>query len=149
MIKSEVGMLIKQLNMKEKRYRDYALRELKARSKDSGGLYRYWDVFELKLINKEAGQRIAGLVLLAANAEWDTEKKLDLILEDIFNLLKDENVSVVLECIEAMRVISQCRPDLKEQFLKSTEQIDYTLYGDSEAEKIKAGVQAFEAQIQA
>lgn len=134
---SELGMLIKQLNMKEARYRDYALRTLHERSVESSDVYRYWDILEFKLLNQEPAQQKIGLILLSDNAKWDTNNKLDLIIEDYLALAEREHFENALLCIQCLANILPHKPQLKEAVRKKLNELDYSIREEAQAEQMK------------
>ncbi len=134
---SELGMLIKQLNMKEKRYSDYALRTLHERSKENADVYRYWSILEFKLLNRSSYQRKIGLILLSANAKWDKDNKLDLIIEDYLALAGDENFETALLCVQCLSEILPHKPQLRETIAQRLNELDYTVWEEEQAQQIR------------
>lgn len=134
---SELGMLIKQLNVKEKRYSDYALRTLHERSKENADVYRYWSILEFKLLNRSSYQRKIGLILLSANTKWDKENRLDLIIEDYLALANDENFETALLCVQCLSEILPYKPQLRDAIAQKLNELDYTIWEEEQAQQIK------------
>lgn len=137
---SELGMLIKQLNIKEKRYSDYALRILHKRSQDSADVYRYWSVLEFKLLNQNPYQRKIGLILLSENAKWDKDNKLDLIIDDYLALAGDENFETARLCIQCLANILPHKPHLRETIVQKLNDTDYSNWNEEDALQIKTDI---------
>lgn len=138
---SELGNLIKQLNVKEERYRAFALRELVRASQESADVYRYWSVLEFKLLNPNASQRLSGIALLSENVKWDEKNRMELIIDDYLALCDDGNFEVVISCVQSLPKILTHKPHLREAVVKKLEAFDYSVWEDTgRREQLEAAV---------
>jgi len=75
---------------------------LQHRSKDFGDVYPYWDIFCEKLKSENSYQRSLGLMLIAANAKWDIDNKIDYVIDEYLSLVYDEKPITIRQCIQAL-----------------------------------------------
>lgn len=139
---SELGLLIKQLNAKEERYRSYALRELKRASQESADVYRYWSVLEFKLLNPNPAQRLSGIVLLSENVKWDEKNRMELIVDDYLALCDDENFEVVVSCVQSLPRILTHKPQLRPAVVKKLEALDLALWEEERRARLEEEINA-------
>ena len=94
-------------------------------SKESDQVYVYFDRF-VALMNDASNsyKRTRGLRLIAFNAKWDKENKVNLIIEDYLKHMEDEKPITSRQCIKDTVIIAQHKPELIETILKSLEKFD-------------------------
>lgn len=90
------------LTEKDDTLRYYSFLLLKHRTVNFSDVYPYWDIFMGKLQSKNSYQRSLGLMLIAANAKWDAEEKLDMAIDDYLSILNDEKLITVRQCIQSL-----------------------------------------------
>jgi hypothetical protein len=115
----EVGQLIGILNEKEDKLRYQAFLLLKERSASGNDVYRYWDTLKEKLKNANSYQRSIGLMLIAANAGWDKEGRMEDTIDDYLLLLKDEKPITVRQCIQSLDNILRYKQNLREKIAEN------------------------------
>lgn len=101
----DLPQLVEWLSVKEDDLRYQALLLLQYRSQVTEDVYPYWDIFCNKLKNSNSYQRSIGLLLLADNARWDKEHKLDDVIADYLVLVQDEKPITVRQCIQSLSKI--------------------------------------------
>lgn len=102
MLADDLSQLADWLSEKDDTVRYHAFLLLQHRSRLSGDVYPYWNVFYEKLRSSNSYQRSIGLMLIAANARWDIDNKLDSIIDDYLLLLHDEKPITVRQCIQSL-----------------------------------------------
>lgn len=107
---SDIDLLILWLNEKDDSFRYKSFLLLQSISEQSSAVYPYWDTLFEKLNNPNSYRRSLGLMLLAENARWDTEKKLDQCIEIYLNAVDDEKPITVRQCIQGLAKIAAARP---------------------------------------
>ena len=100
--KSDLSQLVEWLSEKDDKIRYSALLLLQYRSFSSNDVYPFWDVFQSKLTSENSYQRSIGLMLIAENAKWDMENKLDTAMDAFLVHLNDEKPITVRQCIQAL-----------------------------------------------
>jgi hypothetical protein len=109
---TELPLLVELLSERDDDIRYKAFLVLRHRSQLSDDVYPFWDTFKSKLKSQNSYQRSIGLMLIADNARWDTENRLDGTIDDYLDLLNDEKPITVRQCIQSLVKIVAHRPDL-------------------------------------
>ena len=122
----EIEALVEKLSRKEDdlRYRAFLL--LQSRSRMSADVYRFWDIFRAKTSESNSYQRSIGMMLLAENAQWDTEGKAKDSLPDMTALLADEKPITVRQTIQALETVGLASNELRPQIRKDLIDFDLT-----------------------
>lgn len=98
----EVPALVEALASQKDEVRYPAFLLLRALSGMRGDLYPYWETFLEKLKSGNSYQRTIGLVMLAENAKWDTQNKLDGIIDLYLSFCGDEKAATARQCIQSI-----------------------------------------------
>ena len=88
------------------------LKQLQAESACSNAVYSYFDRFAGMLKSPNSYIRTRGLLLIAANAQWDTEHKLDEIIDEYLAHILDNKPITARQCIKTLPCIAKHKPDL-------------------------------------
>lgn len=113
--KEDVPQLIEWLALKDDSIRYQALLLLQNRSMFCDDVYPHWDTLRSKLKSSNSYQRSIGLMLIAENAKWDSENRMEDTLDTCLELLNDEKPVTVRQCIQALGKISLARPSLNDK----------------------------------
>ena len=108
----DLAQLIDRLSLKEDRIRYQAFLLIQNRSKFFDDVYPFWDVFSQKLKSDNSYQRSIGLMLMAENAKWDKENRLERDIVDYLAVLSDEKPITVRQCIQVLVKIIPYKPGL-------------------------------------
>lgn len=108
----DIRQLVEWLALKDDAIRYAAFLLLQSRSSRYDDVYPYWDVFKSKLTSDNSYQRSIGLMLIAENAGWDAENRLQDTLDGCLALLNDEKPITVRQCIQSLGKIASRRPEL-------------------------------------
>lgn len=103
--RDDLSQLIEWLAQKDDKIRYQALLLLQYRSLYCDDVYLFWNTFYEKLKNNNSYQRSIGLMLIADNAKWDINNKLDGIIDEYLLLLNDEKPITIRQCIQALSKI--------------------------------------------
>lgn len=108
-----------------------ALKELLLISEDSNDLYMYFDKFVDMMNNKtNSFIRTRGLRLIAYQAKWDKENKINSIIEQWLSHIEDEKPITSRQCIQDAIIIAKYKPELIDVILNALENFD-RIYDDS------------------
>lgn len=110
--KEEIAALVGLLAEKNDAVRYTAFLLLQARSALENDVLPYWNVFLEKLSSANSYQRSIGLMLVAANARWDTAGRMEASLKQYLNALTDEKPITVRQCIQSIHQILPAHPEL-------------------------------------
>lgn len=108
-----------------------ALRELEALSRQSDQVYPYFDRFLAMLGSPSSYIRNRGLILLAQNARWDTEGRVDRALDAYLAHILDEKPVTARQCIQNLSAILDAKPELSSKIRTALEGADFSHYPDS------------------
>lgn len=103
--KDDLIQLVSWLAEKDDKIRYQSLLLLKNRSLYFDDVYQFWNEFRDKLKGSNSYQRSIGAMLIAENAKWDKDNKLDYTIEEYFELLKDIKPITIRQCIQALQNI--------------------------------------------
>lgn len=108
--KADLPRLVELLSEKEDKIRYPSFLLLQHRSQCSNDLYAFWDTFRLKLKSHNSYQRSIGLMMIAENARWDKENKLDNTIDEYLDILGDEKPITVRQCIQSLSKMIPYKP---------------------------------------
>jgi hypothetical protein len=87
---NDVKFLVETLSEKDDKLRYNAFLLLQENSHQSPLVYLYWDKLEQKLESDNSYQRSIGLMLIAANVQWDKEEKFSKTISKYLDCCLDE-----------------------------------------------------------
>jgi len=112
---SDLPQIVEWLSKKDDKIRYQALQLLQYRSRYSNDVYPFWDIFRLKLKSDNSYQRSIGVMLMAENAEWDLDNRMDDSLDEYLEVLHDEKPVTIRQCIQSLGKIVPYKPDLNKK----------------------------------
>ncbi len=101
----DLPQLTQLLSEKDDKIRYAVLLLLQARSSYSDDVYPYLELFRDKLKSSNSYQRSIGMMLIAGNAKWDNQNRLDSMMGEYFALFHDEKPITIRQSIQALREI--------------------------------------------
>lgn len=119
-----------------------SLKQLVASALNSNAIYAYFDNFAAMLQDKNAYIRMRGIVLIAASAQWDTDGKINAIIDTYLTHVTDEKPIVARQCIKALAMLSQHKPELLDQICSALHNADLSQYEDTLAPLILKDMQS-------
>lgn len=105
--------LVNSLKHNDNKYAYQCLKQLEALSESSDAVYPYFEVFTEMLDDSNSYIRTRGIVLVAANAKWDKDYKIDEIIDNYLKHIMDDKPITARQCIKTLPTIAQYKPDLK------------------------------------
>ncbi|ADK16279.1 MULTISPECIES: hypothetical protein [Clostridium] len=126
-----VSELIERLYSKDNKAAYQALQILESESEKSNAVYKFFDRFAEMIENSNSYIRTRGIVLISVNAKWDTENKVDEIIDDYLKHILDEKPITARQCIKSLPSIAKYKSDLVECIREALLKVDVTIYGDS------------------
>ena len=107
------------------------LKELISASEKDSGVYKFFDTFTEMIDNDNSYIRTRGLLLISANAKWDTDNKVDEIIDEYLRHIMDDKPITARHCIRALPNIAKFKPDLVDYILTALGKADPQRYSDS------------------
>lgn len=100
-------------------------------SRRSDVCYPLLDSFAALLEHKNSLVRSRAIALLAANAKWDREDRLDAAADSLLSHITDEKPIAARQCIKALPGIAKQKPQLSERIAAALQSADPSGYADS------------------
>ena len=108
-----------------------ALQELQNESEETDHVYPYMDRLSDMLESDNSYIRTRGLTLLAYNARWDRDNKIDEIIDGYLKHITDVKPVTARQCIKLLPMLAKDKPELKEDILSALHRADVSFYEDS------------------
>lgn len=93
--------------------------------------YGCFEAFASLLNHPNSFVRNRILYILAANARWDDENRLDRILPDYLSHITDEKPITARQCVKALAEVGQAKPQFIPRILSALRGADLSAYRDS------------------
>lgn len=113
--KEDLPQIIEWLSLKDDNVRYRALLLLQSRSMFFDDVYSFWQVFRDKLKSENSYQRSIGLMLVAENAKWDAQNRMEDTIDEYLAHLDDEKPITIRQCIQALGKIVPYKPGLNKK----------------------------------
>ena len=123
--------IIAKLTSKDDKYACAIADKIISESKETDEWYEYFDDFASLLNHPKSLVRNRVLYILAANVQWDDEKRFDLIISDFLSHITDEKQITARQCIKALRQIGQTERQYIPMILSALRSADLSKYKDS------------------
>lgn len=125
-----------------------ALRILQKESEENDAVYSYMDKLGDMLDSGNSYIRTRGLILIAYNAKWDKDCKIDKMLDKYLNRIADSKPVTARKCIKLLPMIAKSKPELKSNILAALRQADVSFYAESMRQLIYGDIQEALTEIQ-
>ena len=102
-----------------------------AESRETNAWYAYLDDFAALLGHTKSYVRNRALHILAANARWDVENRMDAILPGFLSHITDDKPITARQCIQALAELGAAKPQYIPGILQSLESVDLSKYKGS------------------
>jgi hypothetical protein len=120
----DIKSLVEYLNEKDDdiRYKSSLILQYITDEKDD--LYKYWELFEAKLTDKNAYQRMLGLIFIARLTKWDIKDKMSKTLDNYLSLLNDEKPITVRICIQNLEYVLKYKENTYDRVIEKLYSMD-------------------------
>ena len=102
-----------------------------AESRETNAWYAYLDDFAALLEHPKSYVRNRALHILAANARWDEENRMDAILPGFLSHITDDKPITVRQRVQALAELGAAKPQYIPEILRSLESADLSKYKGS------------------
>ena len=75
--------------------------------------------------------RTRGLTLIAYNARWDRDNKIDEIIDEYLKHITDVKPITARQCIKLLPMIAKAKPELRNDICLALQRADISFYEDS------------------
>lgn len=125
-----------------------ALQELQKESERTDCVYPYMDRLSQMLDSDNSYIRTRGLTLLAWNAKWDKDYKIDEIIDRYLKHITDAKPVTARQCIKLLPIIAEYKPDLRNEIVSALQKADISAYDDSMRPLVYKDIQKALREIQ-
>lgn len=125
-----------------------ALQELQKESVETDHVYPYMDRLGDMLDHDNSYIRTRGLTLLAYNAKWDKDYKIDEIIDKYLKHITDIKPITARQCIKLLPMMAKDKPELKNDILSALQKADISFYDDSMRQLVYKDIQKALKEIQ-
>ncbi|MDD3205226.1 MAG: SufBD protein [Lachnospiraceae bacterium] len=108
-----------------------ALQELQKESEETDKVYAYMDRLGDMLDHENSYVRTRGLTLIAYNAKWDMDYKIDEIIDKYLKHITDVKPITARQCIKLLPIMARDKPELKNDICMALHKANITFYDDS------------------
>lgn len=108
-----------------------ALQMLQKECEESDKVYSHMDRLVDMIDSDNSYIRTRGLTLIAYNAKWDKDNKIDEIIDEYLKHIKDIKPITARQCIKLLPIIVKNKPELKEDIVSALQKADVSIYPDS------------------
>jgi len=108
-----------------------ALQNLQKESQETDCVYPYMDRLSDMLDSDNSYIRTRGLTLLAYNAKWDKDYKIDEIIDKYLKHITDIKPITARQCIKLLPLIARYKPELKNDIISELHKANICVYDDS------------------
>lgn len=125
-----------------------ALLLLQKESEETNCVYSYMDRLSDMLDSDNSYIRTRGLTLLAHNAKWDKDYKIDEIIDKYLQHITDIKPITARQCIKLLPIIAKYKPELRSDILSALHKANISVYDDSMQSLIYKDIQKALKEIQ-
>lgn len=125
-----------------------ALQALQKECEESDQVYSYMDQLADMMESDNSYIRTRGLTLIAYNARWDIDNKIDEIIDEYLKHIKDVKPITARQCIKLLPMIAKNKPELKDDIVFALQKADISIYADSMQSLVKKDIQSSLAEIE-
>lgn len=101
------------------------------KSEKTDCVYAYMDRLGDMLDSDNFYIRTRGLVLIACNARWDIDNKIDEIIDEYLKHITDVKPITARQCIKLLPMIAREKPELRNGICSALQKADISFYDDS------------------
>ncbi len=125
-----------------------ALQILQKESEEANCVYPYMDRFSDMLDSDNSYIRTRGLTLIAYNAKWDKDYKIDEVIDRYLQHITDVKPITARQCIKLLPMIAKHKPELKNDILAALQKANFSFYDDSMQTLVYKDIQKALKEIQ-
>ena len=125
-----------------------ALQLLQKESEERNCVYPYMHRLSDMLDSENSYIRTRGLTLLAYNAKWDKDYKIDEVIDKYLKHITDVKPITARQCIKLLPIIAEYKPELKNDILSALHKANISIYGDSMQSLVHKDIQKVLNEIQ-
>lgn len=144
---TDLAAQVARLRSKNQKEGHAAMQLLQRESEQSDAVYAYFDEFAALLDSAQSYERTRGLTLIAANARWDADCKIDELIDRYLSHVTDPKPITARQCIAQLPALARCKPDLRDDIVRALRWADTDRYAGSMRPLVQKDIQNALAEI--
>ncbi len=124
-----------------------ALQALQKECEESDQVYCYMEKLADMMNRDNSYIRTRGLTLIAYNAKWDNDNKIDEIIDEYLKHITDVKPITARQCIKLLPMIAKSKPELKCDIVSALQKANISIYTDSMRPLVRKDIQNSLAEI--
>lgn len=136
----EIEKLVSDLHQQDSRKAYESFKILKQKSRENALVYLFLDDFIELMEHENSYFRSRGLQLIAANARWDEDNRIDEVIDEYLIHIMDEKPITARQCIQALPEIAQFKEEIKADIVKALQYAKPERYRDSMAPLVRKDI---------
>lgn len=136
----EIEKLVSDLHQQDSRKAYESFKILKQKSREDALVYLFLDDFIELMEHENSYFRSRGLQLIAANARWDEDNRIDEVIDEYLIHIMDEKPITARQCIQALPEIAQYKEEIKADIVKALQYAKPERYRDSMAPLVRKDI---------
>ena len=124
-----------------------ALQVLQKECEESDKVYCYMDKLADMIDSDNSYIRTRGLTLIAYNAKWYIDNKIDEIIDKYLKHIEDVKPITARQCIKLLPMIAKNKPELKRDIVSALQKANVSIYADSMQSLVYKDIQNSLAEI--
>lgn len=125
-----------------------ALQTLQKECEESDRGYCYMEQLADMIDSDNSYIRTRGLTLIAYNAKWDKDNKIDEIIDKYLKHIEDVKPITARQCIKRLPLIAKNKPELRDDIVSALQKADVSIYADSMQSLVYKDIQNSLAEIE-
>ena len=121
--------------------------ELISASEKDSSIYQFFDTFVEMIGNDNSYIRTRGLLLISASAKWDSDLKIDDIIDKYLRHIMDDKPITARQCIKTLPNIAKFKPDLVDDILSALNKANPQRYNDNMQSLVYKDIKAAQKAI--
>lgn len=138
---NDIKDLVFGLKDKNDKYAYQCLKQLELESLNTDAVYPYFDLFSAMLDDPNSYIRTRGILLIAANVKWDSDYKIDEIIDRLLKHIMDDKPITARQYIKSLPVIAKHKPDLKDDICNALRTANPQIYKSSMQSLVSKDIQ--------
>ena len=130
-MEDEIQQLVEGLRDRDHQKAYQCFKKLESISERSDAVYSFFDTFAEMLDDANSYVRTRGILLIAAHARWDTECKIDEMIDRYLGHVMDEKPITARQCVKALPCIARYKPDLTGDIYRALRKANPRIYKSS------------------
>jgi hypothetical protein len=127
----KIEVLVNGLRNQDNNYAYQCLKQLEEECSSSDAVYPYFDVFTEMLHDPNSYVRTRGIILIASNAIWDRDNRIDEIIDELLMHVMDEKPVTARQCIKVLPQVAASKCHLAECIMDALETANPQIYKSS------------------